>query len=209
MTYREFRKKVDKLPVIPISQLSFLEKNKQVLRNQAFRWEKQGLILRLRKGLFVLNENDRKINPSKVFIANQLYASSYISTEYALGFYNLIPEKVADVTSVTSRKTYKFTNVFGVFVYQHISPKAFKGFIILKDENNYPFFIAYPEKAIVDYIYLNLSAFNKNDIKVFSDSLRLQNLEQLNKHKLMIFTDDFNNEKLKKIITNLCKVIRK
>lgn len=65
---------------------------------QLSNWEKKGLIIRLKRGLYVLNENDRKIEPSRIFLANSLYSPSYVSTAYALGYYDLIPEKVEDGT---------------------------------------------------------------------------------------------------------------
>lgn len=65
---------------------------------QLSNWEKKGLIIRLKRGLYVLNENNRKIEPSRIFLANSLYSHSYVSTAYALGYYDLIPEKVEDGT---------------------------------------------------------------------------------------------------------------
>jgi len=69
-----------------------------ILRVQLSNREKKGLIIRLKQGLYVLNENNRKIEPSRIFLANSLYSPSYVSTAYALGYYDLIPEKVEDGT---------------------------------------------------------------------------------------------------------------
>jgi predicted transcriptional regulator of viral defense system len=69
-----------------------------ILRVQLSNWEKKGLITRLKQGLYVLNENNRKIEPSRIFLANSLYSPSYVSTAYALGYYDLIPEKAEDGT---------------------------------------------------------------------------------------------------------------
>ncbi len=209
MRYLEFKKRVEKLPIISSSQLFFLDKDMQILRNQLNRWEKQKLIIKLKKGLYILNESDRKIEPSRMFIANQLYFPSYLSTEYALGFYDLIPERVADVTSVSPRKTYRVKNVFGVFIYQHISSKAFRGFLLLKDENDYSFLIASPEKAIVDFIYLNLSRLKKDDKDIFEYSFRFQNVKRLSQSKLREYARIFGNKKLISVIENFCKFIKK
>ncbi|MFQ6084496.1 MAG: hypothetical protein ACE5WD_14230 [Candidatus Aminicenantia bacterium] len=205
MNYLKFKKKVEKFPIISSAQLVFLEKDAQILRNQLSRWEKRGLIIKLRKGLYILNESDRKIEPSKIFLANQLYSPSYVSTEYALGFYDLIPERVVDVTSVSTRKTYKIKNIFGEFVYQHITPKAFKGFTFVKDENDCNVLIATPEKAIVDFIYLNLSRFREDDLNMFEESYRFQNIEKLRKNAIGEFASYFNNRKLIKIVKNFCQ----
>jgi hypothetical protein len=209
MKYSEFKKKVESFPIISSSQLGFFDGNLQNLRNQLTRWNKQRLIIKLKRGVYVLNEHDRKIEPSKFFLANQMYSPSYISTECALGFYDLIPEKVVDVTSVTTKKTFKIKNVFGDFIYQHLNPKVFRGFTALKDENGYKFFIAMPEKAIVDFFYLNLYRFPRDDSEIFGESFRFQNLDNLKKAKLIEFSSCFNNDKLLNIIKNFCKYIKK
>ena len=90
--------------------------------------------------------------------------------EYALNFYGLIPEKVADLTSVTTKKTTRFSAQEGTFIYQHIKPGAFRGFKTFKDEANLTFFMALPEKAVVDFIYLNLEKFKVADSKIFERS---------------------------------------
>jgi len=72
-----------------------------------------------------------------------------VSTIYALGYYDLIPEKVIDVTSVTTKKTAKFTNPFGTFIYQHLKTSLFFGFKEIEDENGFPVLIAEPEKAVL------------------------------------------------------------
>src|SRR3989338_10366267 len=127
MKYKVFKDKISAFPIFSASQISSLTSNVQVLRNQLTFWQKQGLVLKLKKGFYILNEDDRKINPSRAFIANQLVSPSYVSTEYALSFYGLIPEKTEDVTSVTTKKTVVIKNSLGVFRYQHLQPPCFIG----------------------------------------------------------------------------------
>ena len=79
MKYSEFKQKTDKFPIISSSQVMLYDKNRQVIRNQLTRWEKKGLIVKLRKGLYVLNESDRKLEPSRLFMESQVYPPSYIS----------------------------------------------------------------------------------------------------------------------------------
>src|SRR4030066_75751 len=93
MNYLEFKNKVRAFPVISSSQIFNL-----ITKRQLSRWQEKGFLVKLRRGLYLLNENDRKIHPSKVFLANSLYFPSYVSTEYALGYYDLIPEKVEDLS---------------------------------------------------------------------------------------------------------------
>ena len=206
MKFLEFKNRIKDFPIFSTSVLGYLGGNEQVLRNQLSGWKRQGLVLELKRGLYVLNENDRKITPSRVFMANQLYTPSYVSTEYALMFYDLIPERVADVTSVSTRKTASFGNGFGLFVYQHIGPRSFSGYVEEKDENGYSFFIATPEKAIVDFIYLNLSRFRRGETDVFTESFRFQNLDDLDSDKMLYFAGLFRNGKLVDVVRMLSEL---
>ena len=210
MRYLTFKNKVDSFPVITQNQLQIIDDPPQLIKNQLNRWQKKGLIIKLKKGMYVLCESDRKINPSKLFLANQLYFPSYVSTEYALGFYDLIPERVTDITSVTPRKTYKIKNALGIFVYQHMKPSGFIGFVSIKDENGFGVFIAQPEKAIVDFFYLNLFYFKeKYDLDIFEKSFRFQNLDRLKRNKLFLYSESFHSQKLKSVIENFCKFMRR
>ena len=165
-------------------------------------WQKKGLILRLRKGLYTLNEEDRKIHPSRLFLANQIYSPSYVSCEYALGYYALIPEKVEDVTSVTTKKTASFRNPFGLFRYQHLKPSLFFGYRKIEDENNFPAFVAKPEKAVLDFLYLNLSQFKNEFPDIFEHSYRFQNTSLLKKGRLREMAKAYKNEKFSRVVTN-------
>lgn len=208
MKYNDFKRKIQKFPIFSTSQIPLLARNEQVLRNQFSRWQQQGLIIKLKKGLYVLNKDDRKINPSRSFIANQLYFPSYISCEYALGYYGLIPERVVDVTSVTTKKTMKFENKFGVFDYHHLKIDCFIGFCNLKDEANLTYYIAEPEKAIVDFFYFNLYVFKSEMENIFEDSFRFQNVSELNLKKIETFAKHFNNTKLSLVTDNFCKFVK-
>jgi|UniRef100_A0A7C6AA73 predicted transcriptional regulator of viral defense system len=192
MNYIEFKKTFGHFPIIATTQIFSITRQVQPLRNQLSRWQKRGLIIKLKKGLYVLNENDRKINPSRIFLANILCSPSYVSTEYALHYYDLIPEQVYDVTSVTTKNVSQFKNQFGTFIYQHLKTDLFFGFKEILDENKLPVLIAEPEKAILDFIYLNLAEFKDKAKDVFGESYRLQNLDRLKKTKLLTFAKRYN-----------------
>lgn len=208
MRYAQFKNKFQNQPIILSKEVVKLEKNKQIVLNQLRRWQKKGLIIKLKKGMYLLNRNDRKINPSPYFIANQVYGPSYVSLEYALNFYGLIPEAVFDITSVVTKKTMRFQNESGVFIYQHIKPDAFRGFSAIKEENGVFVFIAEPEKAIVDFLYLNLREFKKEAKDKFEVSYRFQNLESLKTSRIMELAKLFNNHKLLKTAKDFCDFIK-
>jgi len=208
MTYTEFKNHFRNFPIISVSQIFSDNQGIQVLRNQLNRWQKRDLIIKLKQGLYILNENDRKIHPSRIFLANAMYAPSYVSTEYALGYYDLIPEKVEDVTSVTTKNVKKFRNAFGTFVYQHVKTDLFFGFKEIQDENKLPVFIAEPEKAMLDFIYLNLSNFKNKNKDVFTESYRFQNLGLLKRKKLIEYARRYNNKAVLNIVEKLLEFIK-
>jgi predicted transcriptional regulator of viral defense system len=208
MNYTDFRNKFQHLPIIASKDVVRLEKGKQAMRNQFNRWQNKGLLIQLKRGLYALNENDRKVGLNFHSIANNLYAPSYISLETALNFYGLIPERTVDLTSVTTKKTAIFKNKLGTFIYQHIKPGVFRGFKEVKDNSGYSFFIAEPEKAVVDFLYLNLSKFKTEDQDIFEISYRFQNVEGLKALRILEQADLFNNSKLVKVCQNFCKFIK-
>ena len=77
-------------------------------RNVIHRLLKTGKIIRIKKGLYVFGESYRRGPVSRTLLANLIYGPSYVSREYALGFYGLIPERVEEVTSMTTKKNKEF-----------------------------------------------------------------------------------------------------
>jgi len=147
-----------------------------------------------------------KAGIDKNYAANVIYGPSYLSLEYALSFYGLVPERVTDITCVTTLKTAVFDNPLGRYVYQHIKPEAFRGFISMGE---FPsrFFMAGPEKAVVDFLYLNLGKFKGNTVELLKESYRFQNVEDLDQAKLSAWGKLFKVKKLTGVIRDFCRWI--
>lgn len=149
-----------------------------------------GLFLRLRRGLYSLKTD----LPSEEEIANRLYQPSYISFEYALAYFNILPEMPYSVTSATTKPTRTFIVGNKAFSYFTIKRNAYTGYILIK-QNGKSFFMAEPEKALVDYLYfVSLGKKAKND--------RL-NTSFLNKEKLFEYASLYNRDKLIKLTKEL------
>jgi len=106
------------------------------------------LFLKVRNGLYAL----RIDQPGDEVIANRLYAPSYISFEYALSRYGIIPESVYTITSATTRITREFVVNSKSFTYSHIKKQAYRGYRTEKI-GGITVLIAEPEKALADYLY--------------------------------------------------------
>ena len=115
--------------------------------------EQSGLLIRLKRGLFVVAPMVHNQPLSKELIANHIYGPSYISLQTALSFYGLIPERVHTVCSMTTKRSSSFINPLGNFDYITV-PAAYFAIGIRQEivNNNYAYLIATPEKALCDMI---------------------------------------------------------
>ena len=98
---------------------------REVIRVQLSRWMTQGKVIGLWRGMYTLGEAYRRAPLTPASLANQIHWPSYLSGLWALGFYDLIPERVVWLTSVTSRPPRRFENPFGVFDYRNIKQEFF------------------------------------------------------------------------------------
>jgi predicted transcriptional regulator of viral defense system len=203
MDFRKFKEKVKGMPFFSSDVAETFSSSPRTLRNQFSRWKKQGLLVELKRGLYILGQAERQTTLSKQAIAAVLYQPSYISLESALSHYQMIPERVDTVMSVSSKKTRVFHNTEGTFSYRNLKISLNFGFSAKKDENGYPYFIAEPEKALLDYLYLNLGALDPKDGDIFDSFIRLQNRSLLNKKKLFSYARRFAIKKLHFILEEL------
>ena len=208
MVYWDLVKRVRALPFFSEDIVAPQKKVKdQVLRNQLRSWVRQGRVIRLRKGLYTLPNDLRIIVLSPLIISNSLYSPSYVSLEYALSSWGLIPERVHEVTAVTVRKTKSFVNTYGRFSYRHIKRSGFCGYEKIHEEAGFFVFIASPEKALIDKIYFDANVSYEDDY--FLENLRLQNFEELKVKKLQDFSRRLNSKKVSQMTQILIRLIQK
>jgi len=203
MNFRDFKEKVKGFPFFGSDVAEIFSLSPQVMRNQLTRWREQGLLLEIKRGLYALAESERQTGLSREIVAANIYQPSYISLESALSIYKLIPERVMAITSITTRKTKEFHNPTGAYVYRHLKPALYFGFVAKHDQFGFPYFIAEPEKALLDYLYLNLGKINSDGKEYFNESLRLQNRSALNKKQLSNYAQRFAIKKLNRILERL------
>lgn len=123
------------------------------ISDKVYHLEKNGSLIRLKKGMFVVSPEITQQTISRELIANHLYGPSYVSLESALSFYGLIPEKVYSVRSITSKRAKKFKNDLGNYEYVSVPDDYYSVGIRQEVINNqYVYLIASPEKAICDII---------------------------------------------------------
>lgn len=154
---------------------------------------KEGLLTRLKRGYYVLKTDP----PSEEEVANALYKPSYISFEYALAYYNIIPEMTYQITSATTKPTRLFTTNHSAFSYYTIKPEAYTGYV-LAQRGERRFYIAEAEKALVDYLYIiSLGQRVVSGGRSLNDRMELRNL---NNDKVRSYAKLYNWSKLERMI---------
>ena len=202
MSWIEFKNKMFDLGCFNIHQVYAWQP--QFDRNNFVRWTKKGYLVRLRRGFYAFPEYLGKPD-SAVYFAGRIYNPSYISLHSALSFYGMIPEAIAVITSVTSRKTASFTNDFGVYSYKSVREDLMFGYIPRQLSGGRAIPYATREKALLDLLYLY--PFYKTESEI--TDLRLDGeimREDLDLAKLEEYLARFGSTALEKRVQLLLKV---
>lgn len=150
------------------------DESRESIRVQLSRWTGQGRVVRLRRGYYTLAKPYRSVPLSTAALANTLCRPSYLSGLWALGFHDLIPERVHWLTSVTTRQPRRYKNAFGVFDYRNLKQEAFGGYRSVRD-GSAEIFVAEPAKALLDHWHLNGGEWTNDRL----EEMRYQNVEQV------------------------------
>ncbi len=157
---------------------------------------KQGKLFQLVKGLYETNPDVDGLK-----LAQFIYGPSYLSFDYALAKYGLIPEAVHTFTCATFKKrrikTYK--NKFGTYYYRDVPSNVFSYGVIIKIDGDYVYQIATPEKALCDKLYTITPVKNIKELKILLfEDLRIDEYEfhKLNKHDILKIIPLYNSTNL-------------
>ncbi len=149
---------VENLPAFDASDLAPIGEERAYLNIILSRQVKQGMMVRLRKNLYVtrkfLDTAEKKgfFSDYVEFTANKLYPPSYLSLDYVLHECNMLTELPRNITSVALRKTDRFTNELGNFIYHKIKEELYLGFKVVK-KGNLSILRATKAKALFDFLY--------------------------------------------------------
>ena len=204
MAFEEFAKHTRPLGVFETSLVLPFYSSQQQTQRQLSDWVRSGKLLQLRRGIYAFPPPYAGEQPLQYVVANRLARPSYISLQSALSYYGLIPEHVASVTSVTTGRPLTLSNEFGRFLYRHIKTDFFFGFRYWQVSQTQSAFIATPEKAILDLLYLTPNS----DDGAYIRELRLQNLDIIDIERLRQLTERANQPKLIRALPHLLAVIQ-
>ena len=168
---------------------------RESIRVQLSRWMKQGKVIGLRRGVYTLPEAYRRVTLTAASLANQIYRPSYLSGLWALGYYDLIPERVVWLTSVTPRVPRHFENPFGVFDYRNIKQDYFFGYKAVQYGGR-EVLVAEGEKALLDHWHLTEGEWTPDRLA----EMRYQNFDRVDEVKLRDYAGRFKSPRLERAI---------
>ncbi|GAB4298047.1 MAG: hypothetical protein Kow0098_22870 [Ignavibacteriaceae bacterium] len=186
--------KINKLIISLEDIAKKLSISKESAKVSANRYIKNGSLLKIKRDFYITPNNYEKLNEKELFqIANMIQVPSYISLTSALSYYNISTQQLQGIIeSVTANKTNSFRLKEINFKFILVKKNLYKGF---KLENE--IFIAEPEKAFADALYLSaLSRYNCD-----FDAI---NFDKLNKTAITAYIKD-TNKKTIKFWDTICK----
>jgi predicted transcriptional regulator of viral defense system len=174
------------------------------------RWVAMGKLVKLRQEKYLLPKKYRSREPSLEYISNYLYRPSYISLRTALSIYGMLPEAVHIKEAVTPRKTAVWKTSLCTFKYYSIKKERFWGYKIYPDDEKgiapqNRFFLAEPEKVLLDLFYLLKGEWTKERIK----EMRFQNLESIKRKKLCEYSEKFESPKVSRAVRRFADIYLK
>jgi len=202
MEFAELLEIVGEEPVFETGLLMAGNTNSRDIRRQLSRWRQTGKIYQLRRGLYSLAPPFKKVNPHPFVVANRMLPASYVSLQSALAYYGMIPEYVPVTTSVTTKRPTHWETPIGIFNFRHIQVDFFDGDRLEKLGEGQQTFIASPEKALLDLIYLE----SGGDTLDYLTELRLGNLNQLDWQLLKNLAGRIEKPKLLRAVAAIQKL---
>lgn len=156
------------------------------------RYSAKGYIVRVKRGLYAFPD----ALPPDLYLANKIYAPSYISLDFALSYHRVIPENVYEITSVTTKATRRFETLGKIYSYRRIKKNAYAGYST-ETQKGFSFQIADPEKAFVDANYFRMRSGQK--------PISRYDKTKINPAKAIRYATGIGNKKFIGIITQTLK----
>ncbi len=136
-----------------------LDVSQQSLSVTLNRLVKDGVLIRLKRGVYQPVFQDRKLEK----VANELYYPSYLSFESALSKYGILSQTPYVLTFATSKPSKRLNLGNKEIEYRQLKEEYFFGYVL--DDGVY---VAEPEKAILDQLYMTSRGISISDTSEWS-----------------------------------------
>jgi hypothetical protein len=179
---------------LPLLVQAFSDRRPAVLL-QLSRWTAQGKVIPLRRGIYTLADRARKTPLDPALLAQHLCRPSYLSGLWALGFRDMIPERVVLHTSVTPRLPARFDNACGGFEYRHLKQSSFFGYEQVPYGSG-TILVAHPEKALLDHWHLSAGEWTSDRLA----EMRYHNMKLVDQRRLRDYAARFKRPRLDRAV---------
>jgi hypothetical protein len=170
------------------------------------RMVKTGDLIRLKNGFFVIANKIKDKPVPYAQIANLLYGPSYLSFEWALSYYGLIPEGVYVMTSTSFTRPKEFSTPLGTFSYTFLNKTRYRVGIDQQKNSAGNFLIATPEKALADLVHVKSKKLESKDLlRDLVEGRRIEEsqLKNLNKQHLLEIAQAYRSQAVSTLIHTL------
>lgn len=204
---------------IPVSAVELVDMLGHVQLGRSYRsprttlsdLQKRGEIIRLKKGLYVVDSTEFGYPPSAPICSNHIYGPSYLSMQWALAYYGLIPERVNTYTAATIKHSRQFENQLGLFTYFQVDRNYFGIGLTNATIDNATCVVATPEKALVDLLMVDSAVPSKSQrllAQYLAEDLRID-MDELSHLDTDILQQCMACGRKVSTLTNLIKIICK
>lgn len=174
---------------------------------------KSKALIALKRGLYIIGPKLDLPSPEPFLIANHLRGPSYVSLESALSYWNMIPERVYEISSVTIKSSRRYKTPVGRFSYQQLKvPYYAYGIKSIKYSPKQTVLMASREKALCDKIVLtpkvNLRSIKQTKAFLLED-LRIDKevLSTLDTDLMGLWMEDAPKQSSLKMLIKTLKVL--
>jgi len=173
---------------------------------------KEGLLIRIRRGLYLIVGKAEPLFVEEFELAFLIYGPSFVSLESALSYHGWIPEGVYTTTCVSTKRAKEFKTPIGIFSYKRVPVEKFYTGVDRIKTKKEAFFVATPWRALADFIYTRRKSW-KNLSELEAD-LRIdrQTLINSDKKMLKILAESYPScrvrENLKRFLKEITKVLK-
>ena len=189
INYLEFKKSLEQTGKTYFSFYDlkkFYHSDQKSLKTLLSNWVKKDLIQNLSRGFYAFEI--AKLDYLR--LANEIDNNSYISFEYALYYYNLIDQVPSVITLASNKRSRQIKMANWTFEYVRLKNNLFFDYE-LKDGA----YIATPEKALADLIYL----ISRGKRIVELDSLEIKKINQKKLNRILKKFPEYTKRKAKNI----------
>lgn len=164
-----------------------------------------GLLIRIRRGLYCLNKAVAREKPHPYVLAERIYGPSIISLESAMSYHGLIPEAVKIITSVTGRRRNYFRTPLGDYSYMTVPSKNLMCSTQRVIDGDAVYLMASPWRAITDYVYCYKKNWRNIDPLVESLRMEVEDIPKLTQKEANLLIEYYQHNRVTRFLTGVLR----